>query len=449
MTIQALQKQHIIVIGGGAAGLMAAGRAAELGAPVILLERMETPGKKLLITGKGRCNITNTAPLKEFLAAFGLNGRFLHGAFHRFFRDELLDFFHHRSVETKAERGGRIFPVSDQASDVVDALASYAREHGVEIRLNSRAAAVERDEHGITGVRLENGEYLPATAVIIAAGGSSFPATGSSGDGFNLATKLGHKVNPLYPALVPLVIREFSFAIACQGVSLKNVRLTAFACDKSSIPDTTIAHDYGRGTGWEKSPPKVIESRFGEMLFTHFGIGGPITLLMSQAVARALETGPVSVSIDIKPALTKKELEARLQREFSAFPKRQLPAILRELLPDKMVELMAGVSGIPLGRTGANMTAENRTGLVKLLKELSFDVKTTLPLGAAMVTAGGVELNEIDPRTMSSKLVPGLYLAGEVLDLDADTGGYNLQAAFSTGWVAGESAARFIGFTKS
>ena len=445
MTMYPVQNQpRIIVIGGGAAGLMAAGRAAEQGAPVILLERMEAPGRKLLITGKGRCNVTNTAPLKEFLAAFGLNGRFLHGAFHRFFRDELLEFFNQRGVATKAERGGRVFPVSDQASDVVDALASYAREHGVEIRLNSRVAVIERDEQGVAGVRLENGEYLPATAVILAAGGSSFPATGSSGDGFNLATKLGHKVNPLYPALVPLVIREFSFAIACQGVSLKNVRLTAFACDKSSIPDVTIAHDYGRGTGWENPPPKVIESRFGEMLFTHFGIGGPITLLMSQALARALDAGLVSVSIDLKPALTNKELEARLQREFSAFPRRQLPAILRELLPDKMVEVMAGISGIPLGRTGANMTAGNRTDLVKLLKGLAFDVKTTLPLGAAMVTAGGVDLKEIDPRDMASKIVPGLYLAGEVLDLDADTGGYNLQAAFSTGWVAGEAAARFI-----
>jgi hypothetical protein len=423
---------------------MAAGRAAELGASVTLIERMEAPGKKLLITGKSRCNLTNTAPLKEFLAAFGPNGKFLYGAFHRFFRDELLDFFQRRGVETKNERGGRIFPASDSAADVVAALVSYTKEHGVEIRLNSRVAAIERDDNGVTGVRLDSGEFLPAAAVILAAGGASFPATGSAGDGFRLARSLDHRVNKLYPALVPLVIKEFSFAIACQGVSLKNVRLTAFAVEKTAIPEMTISHDYGRGTGYEKPPTPVIESRFGEMLFTHFGIGGPVTLLMSQAVARALDAGRVSVAIDLKPALSYKELDARLQREFAAYPKRQLPAILRELLPEKMVEPMTGISGVPMGRTAANMTAEDRHGLVKLLKGLAFEVKTTLPLGAAMVTAGGVELTEVDPRTMASKLVPGLYLAGEVLDLDADTGGYNLQAAFSTGWVAGEAAARFV-----
>ena len=435
---------RVIVIGGGAAGLLAAGRAAELGASVILLERMDAPGKKLQITGKGRCNITNTAPLKEFLTAFGPNGRFLHGAFHRFFRDELLYFFHRRGVETKDERGGRVFPASDDAADIVNALVSYATDHSVEMRLNSRVTTIKRDDRGITGVMFDSGELLRGSAVILAAGGASFPATGSAGDGFQLAQSIGHEVNKLYPALVPLVLKEFSFAIACQGVALKNVRLTAFACGKASIPDVTLAHDYGRGTGHEKPPPMVIESRFGEALFTHFGIGGPITLLMSQAVARSLDAGPVSIAIDLKPALTNKELDLRLQREFAAFPRRQLPAILRELLPEKMVEPMAGLSGVPLGRTAANFTAEDRHGLVKLLKNLTFEVKTTLPLGAAMVTAGGVELTEVDPRTMASKIVPGLFLAGEVLDLDADTGGYNLQSAFSTGWVAGEAAAKFI-----
>ncbi|APV44749.1 hypothetical protein Dform_01425 [Dehalogenimonas formicexedens] len=438
-------KAGVIVIGGGAAGLIAAGRAAELGAQVTLLERMEAPGKKLLITGKGRCNITNTAPLKEFLTAFGPNGRFLHGAFHRFFRDELLELFRQKGVETENERGGRVFPVSDNAADVVNALVSYGESHGVEIRPNSRVITIERDCDAVTGVRLESCEIIPAGAVILAAGGASYPATGSAGDGFNLAEALGHKINPLYPGLVPLVLKEISFAIACQGVALKNIRLTAFGCDKGSIPKMTIEHDYGRGTGYEKPAKPIIESRFGEMLFTHFGIGGPITLLMSQAVARALDSGPVSISIDLKPALSNKELDARLQREFAASPKRQLPAILRELLPEKMVEVMAGMSGIPLGRTASNFTVEDRRALVSLLKNLTFEVRSTLPLGAAMVTAGGVELSEVDPKTMASKLVPGLYLAGEVLDLDADTGGYNLQAAFSTGWVAGESAAKFLG----
>ena len=439
------KSQRIIVIGGGASGLIAAGRAAEAGASVTLLERMDEPGKKLLITGKGRCNITNTAPLKEFLTAFGSNGKFLYGAFHRFFRDELLDFFHRHDVETKDERGGRVFPSSDNAADVVNALVSYTQEHSVEIRVNTRVAAIKRDNDKVTGVMLDSGEFLRGPAVILAAGGSSYPATGSAGDGFQLARSLGHKITNLYPALVPLVIKEFGFAIANQGVALKNVRLTAYSCDKASIPELTISHDYGRGTGYEYPPAPIIESRFGEALFTHFGLGGPVTLLMSQAVARALETGPVSIAIDLKPALTNKELDARLQREFAAYPKRQLPAILRELLPEKMVEPMAGISSVPMGRTAANMTIEDRSRVLRLLKNLTFDVKTTLPMGAAMVTAGGVELTEVDPRTMASKLVPGLYFAGEVLDLDADTGGYNLQAAFSTGWVAGESAARFIG----
>ncbi len=438
-----INKHRIIVIGGGAAGLMAAGRAVELGASVTLIERTEAPGKKLLITGKGRCNVTNTAPLKEFLTAFGPNGKFLYGAFHRFFRDELLDFFRRRGVETKAERGGRIFPASDSAVDIVDVLVSYVKEGG-ELKLNSRVTAIERDDRSVTGVRLENGEFLPTTAVILAAGGASFPATGSAGDGFKLARSIGHRVNKLYPALVPLALKEVEFAKACQGVSLRNVRLTAFACDKASIPDMTINHDYGRGTKYEKPPVPIIESRFGEMLFTHFGIGGPVTLLMSQAVARALDAGRVSVSIDLKPTLSHKELDVRLQRDFATSPKRQLPALLRELLPEKMVEPVAGISGIAIGKTAATITAEERRGLVKLLKSLTFDVNSPLPLSAAMVTAGGVDLKEIDPRTMASKLVSGLYLVGEVLDLDADTGGYNLQAAFSTGWVAGEAAARFI-----
>jgi predicted flavoprotein YhiN len=422
---------------------MAAGRAAELGADVTIIERMEAPGKKLLITGKGRCNITNSAPLKEFLNAFGPNGRFLYGAFHRFFRDDLLDLMRRYGVETEVERGGRVFPASDAAADVVAALLSYVN-NGAAIKLNTRAAAIEHDDQGVTGVRLETGELLKAGAVILAAGGSSFPATGSAGDGFRLARIAGHRVNKLYPALVPLVLKEMGFAQACQGVSLANVRLTAFGCDRTAVPDMTINYDYGRGTKHEKPPVPMIESRFGEMLFTHFGIGGPITLLMSQAVARALDDGPVTIVIDLKPALTNKVLDARLQREFAAAPRRQLPALLRQLLPEKMVEPIAILSTIPPGRTAATITAEERHGLVKLLKNLSFEVKTPLPLTAAMVTAGGVELTEIDPRSMSSKLLNGLYLAGEVLDLDADTGGYNLQAAFSTGWVAGEAAAAFV-----
>lgn len=429
-----------MVIGGGAAGLMAAGRAAESGAEVTLLERMPQPGRKLLVTGKGRCNITNSAPLREFLAAFGQDGRFLYGAFHRFFRDELLEFLRRHGVETKTERGGRIFPVSDSAADVLDALVSYVKHNRVIIRTNSRVTAIERGKTGISGVTLESGEKIPARAVILATGGASYPGTGSAGDGFRLAKGLGHRVTRLYPSLVPLAVAEADFAKACQGVSLKNIRLTLLACDRNSIPNLTINHDYGRGTGHLKPPAPVIESRFGEMMLTHFGIGGPVTLLASQSAARALENGPVTAVIDLKPALSRRELDLRLQRELAANPKRRLTVIMKNLLPAKMVEPMIGLSGIAADKTAAGITAGERKIMAGLLKCLPLTVTSPLPLSAAMVTAGGVELSEIDPRTMASRLVPGLYLAGEVLNLDADTGGYNLQAAFSTGWVAGKAA---------
>ena len=430
-----------MVIGGGAAGLMAAGRAAESGAEVLLLERMPLPGRKLLITGKGRCNITNSAPLKEFLSAFGPDGRFLYGAFHRFFRDELLDFLRRYGVETKTERGGRIFPATDSAADVVEALVSYNKTNRVVVRTGCRVTGIERNQKGITGVILESGENIPASAVILAVGGASYPGTGSAGDGFRLARSMGHRVTRLYPALVPLAVAEADFTRACQGVSLKNVRLTLLACHRDSIPDLTINHDYGRGTAHPKPPAPVIESRFGEMMLTHFGIGGPITLLASQSAARALDVGPVTAVIDLKPALSRRELDTRLQRDLSAAPRKHLAGILKNLLPAKMVEPMIELSGISPGRTAAEITAAERKTLVGLLKGLSLTVTSPLPLSAAMVTAGGVDLSEIDPRTMASRVVPGMYLAGEVLNLDADTGGYNLQAAFSTGWVAGESAA--------
>lgn len=436
--------KQVVVIGGGAAGLMAAGRVAELNIPVTLVERMEIPGKKLLITGKGRCNITNTAPLKEQLSAFGRNGKFLHGAFHRFFRDELLSFFHSYGVATTIERGGRVFPVSEKAADIVAALVSHLKNKGGRLITGGRVADIEIYNGSVSGVQLYDGTKIPAAAVILATGGLSYPNTGSTGDGFKLAKQLGHRVSKLYPALVPLLLEEIEFAQACQGVSLKNIRLTAYACDKTSIPNLTINHDYGRGTGYEKPPTPIIESRFGEMLFTHFGIGGPVTLLMSNAVAQALDNGKVSVTIDLKPALTHKELDLRLQRELSVNSKKQLPAILKELLPSKMILPVAAISGIESGKTAAIITAKERRQLVKILKCLSFNVRSPLPLTSAMVTAGGVELNEIEPRTMASKLVKGLYCAGEILNLDADTGGYNLQAAFSTGWLAGDSAARFV-----
>lgn len=436
--------EPIIVIGAGAGGLMAAGRAAELGAPVLLLEKTERPGKKILISGKTRCNLTNIKPLDEFIAMYGPNGRFLRSAFHRFFRDELLALLARYGLVTKVERGGRIFPTSDNAADVVAALERYIAEGHVELRTRTRVMTIT-PASGLLSVQTTRGEYA-ASAVIVATGGASYPATGSSGDGYEMAKALGHTIIKLRPALVPLVVEddETERARSMQGVSLRNVRLTAFQCRADAIDHRLVpAYDTGRGLPRRPRPP-VIESRQGELMFTHFGLGGPVTLLMSLAVVEALERGPVSVSIDLKPALDDSQLRQRLQREFDRHGKRSLRNILKELLPQKMIEPFVQMSGLPPDRRGHQMTAGERERLLELFKSLRFNIKQPLPLACAMVTAGGVSLQEIDPRTMASRLVSGLYLCGEVMDIDADTGGYNLQAAFSTGYVAGESAARYV-----
>lgn len=420
--------------------MMAAGRAAELGANVILLEKMEHPGKKILISGKTRCNLTNSKELDDFIAMYGTNGRFLYNAFHRFFRDDLLVFLRRYSVETKTERGGRIFPASDDARDVVSAFERYLADYSVQLRTGIRVTAIQVDKGQVIGVQTEQ-EAFPAAAVILAAGGASFPETGSTGDGYRLAVAIGHTITKLRPALVPLVVSEVPRAKSMQGVSLRNVRLTAYQCPADEINPSLPVNDWGRGIGHKQPPEPIIESRRGEMMITHFGIGGPITLQMSLAIVQALERGPVSVSIDLKPALDEKQLRQRLQRDFDRYGKRSYHHILKGLLPRKMVDSFVEMTGIPPDKPGHQISAEERERLLSLLKSLRFNIKSPLPLTAAMVTAGGVSLKEIDPRTMASRLVKGLYFCGEVMDLDADTGGYNLQAAFSTGYVAGESAA--------
>jgi predicted flavoprotein YhiN len=431
----------IIVIGAGAGGMMAAGKAAEITQNVILLEKTDGPGKKILISGKTRCNLTNQRELAEFIPMYGANGRFLYSAFHKFFREDLLALLRKYGVETKGERGGRIFPVSDDARDVVAAFERYLADHKVEIRNNTRVIGIVVEQGRITAVRTEQGE-IAASAVILAAGGASFPGTGSAGDGYRMAEVLGHTIKKLRPALVPLVVEEKSIAESMQGVSLNNVRLTAFRCTADRIePGTTPGYDCGRGIESKRPRGPVIESRLGEMMMTHFGIGGPITLRMSLAIVDALEEGPVSIAIDLKPGLDADQLRRRLQRDFDAFGKRQFRHILKELLPNKMIEPVLGLSGIPGDKTGHEVSGVERDRLLGLLKSLRFNIKSSLPMAAGMVTAGGVSLDEIDPRTMASKLVAGLYFCGEVMDIDADTGGYNLQAAFSTGYLAGEQAA--------
>jgi len=436
--------KRIIVVGAGASGMMAAGRAAEMGIEVLLLEKMPRPGKKILISGKTRCNLTNKRDLDDFISMYGPNGRFLYRTFHRYFRDDLLMFLKRHGIETKAERGGRIFPISDDAVDVVRALQSYMSQHGVQMHTGIRVTGIQVDQGQMTGVQTEQGIY-PATAVILATGGASFPGTGSTGDGYRMAESFGHTIIKLRPSLVPLVVQEVKRAQSMQGISLRNVRLTAYQCRAEEINSLRKpTSDCGRGTGREQPRKPIIESRMGEMIITHFGIGGPVTLQMSLAIVDALQKGPVSVSIDLKPALTEKQLNLRLQRDLDRYGKRGYRRILTGLLPRKMVEPFIEMSDIPGDKRGNQINAEERNRLTSLLKSLCFNIKGPLPLTSAMVTAGGISLKEIDPRTMASLLIEGLYFCGEVMDLDADTGGYNLQAAFSTGYVAGEQAAAFI-----
>ncbi len=433
----------IIVVGGGAAGLMAAGRAGQLGAKVLLLEKTDGCGKKILVSGKTRCNLTNDAELQNFIAMYGVNGRFLYNAFHHFFRPELLSFFAGYGVEAKLERGGRIFPVSDDAHDVVRALEHYRDDHKVQTELNAKVTTIAQGENGSFAVQTSRGNYS-ANSVILATGGASWPQTGSTGDGYKISAALGHNITALKPALVPLIVEEIDLAKSMQGVSLRNIRATAFQGKAREIDaQLTPQVNYGRG---EKKLPHapVIESRFGEMLFTHFGLGGPIILLMSLAVVEALENGPVSILIDLKPALRREQLRGRLQKDFDNYGKRKIGSIIQEYLPGKMIEPFVALAGIDPEKQAHQINGPEKEMIIEQLKALRFNIKSALPLARAIVTAGGVELREIDPRTMASKLIPGVYFCGEIIDIDADTGGYNLQAAFSTGYMAGESAAKYI-----
>jgi len=432
----------VIVIGGGAAGLIAAGRAGELGAKVLLLEKMDSCGKKILVSGKTRCNLTNAAGLKEFLTMYGVNGNFLHNAFHSFFRPELLNFFEHYGVVTKEERGGRIFPVSDDARDVLNALGNYLKNCNVRLELSTKVIAVEKMKDALFAIRTSQGNYQAHT-VILATGGATWPETGSTGDGYKIGAALGHKIVALKPALVPLVVEETDIVRAMQDVSLRNVRATALQGNAREI-DAALIPGINYGRGEKKIPrPPVIESRFGELLFTHFGLAGPIILLMSLAVGAALENGPVAILIDLKPALSRAQLRLRLQKDFDTYSKKNIAAILKDYLPGKMIVSFVALAGIDPEKQAHQINAREKEKIVELLKALRFNIKSSLPLPRAIVTAGGVSLKEIDPRTMASRLMPGLYFCGEIIDIDADTGGYNLQAAFSTGYVAGESAARY------
>lgn len=410
----------VLVIGGGASGLMAACAAAENGAEVVLLERNEKVGRKIMITGKGRCNVTNNCrELNELIAAVPVNGRFLYSAFSRFMPSDTIEFFENMRVPLKTERGNRVFPESDSAADIVDALFFRAKHFGVEI-VCGRAEKLIIDSGRVSGVCTFDGDKLYADSVVIATGGLSYPKTGSTGDGYKLARQVGHTIIEPKPSLVPLEVHE-GFCTKLQGLSLKNVAIT--------VEDT------------EKH--KKVYSDFGEMLFTHFGVSGPMILSASSHMPD-MKKGKYKIYIDLKPALTPEQLDARVLRDFSENVNRNFINALNFLLPKKLVPVIVSLSGIPMGTKVNQITKEQRARLVSLLKRLELTVTDYRPIDEAVITSGGVKVSEIDPKTMRSKLLDGLYFAGEVIDVDAYTGGFNLQIAFSTGHLAGESAAEDI-----
>ncbi len=409
--------RKVIVVGAGASGLMAAGQVARLAAETLLLEKMSRPGRKLGIAGKGRCNLTNVAPLSQFIEHFSPNGRFLRQAFARFFSPELVEFLEDRGVPTVTERGGRVFPASGRALDVVDAMVHWLRESGATLKTRSPVERLILEGGRVAGVEVSGKRVYRADIVIVATGGASYPATGSTGDGYRLARSVGHTIVPVRPALVPLEIVG-NLAVRLQGLSLRNVALRLLVDGRRQV------------------------EVFGEMLFTHFGLSGPIVLSLSRRVVDSLREGrKVTLSIDLKPALDERQLETRLLRDLKTHGKRQIRGLLKGLLPSKLIPVCIELTGISPNTMAHQVTAQERRRLRTWLKDFRLEVAGYRPIAEAIITAGGVDTREVDPRTMSSRLVEGLYFTGEVLDIDADTGGYNLQAAFSTGWLAGRSAA--------
>ena len=436
-----MSMKRVVVVGGGAAGLLAAGHAAQKGAAVTLLEKMERPGKKVLISGNTRCNLTNSLSIDGFIPMYGGNGKFLYPAFTRFFREDLLALLGRYGVRTLVETGGRIFPASGRAADVVRALQQNQAENGARLVTETRVTGIEISGGCAAAVMTAGGAY-PADAVVLAAGGSSYPQTGSTGDGCRMASALGHTIVKLRPALVPLVTGEEGKAAELQGISLQDIRLSSFACPAHDIPASHMPDKHcGRGIGGRRPRRPLIESRSGGLVFTQYGVSGPAVLLMSLAVADALENGLVSLAIDLLPATPGRQLSGVLQSAFESHGGRYIQNILEELVPGRVANAVLERAGVHPEIKAGRISAVQREAISGTLKDLRFDVRGTRPLAEAMVTAGGISLCEVNPRTMESKLVKGLYFCGEVLDIDADTGGFNLQAAFSTGFLAGEYAA--------
>ena len=405
--------KRVVVIGGGAAGLMAAVIAGREGAKVTLLEKMNYVGKKMGITGKGRCNITNACDMSDFIKNTPGNGKFLYGAYERFTNEDLLQLLHDAGLETKVERGGRVFPASDSALDVRNTFMKLMKHYGVDVHLEEPVKKLLVDDGVVTGVVTDRETYH-ADAVVIATGGKSYPATGSTGDGYILAAQVGHKITYIRPSLVPIVTEE-SWVKDLMGLSLRNVELSVVAKNK------------------------VQAKIFGEMMFTHFGITGPIVLSLSHTVGKLMRKkniGTIGLDINLKPALSPETLDKRLQKDFDLYSKKQLINGMKDLLPSRLIPLIIELAGIDPQKPINQISKEERQQIGYMLQHMPLTVKGLRPVEEAIVTAGGISLKEFNPKTMESKLVKGLYGAGEVLDIDAFTGGYNLQAAFSTGYVA-------------
>jgi len=418
-----LNNYDVIIVGAGVAGLIAAGRAAELGANVLVIEKMRRPGIKLLITGKGRCNITNSDDIEEFIKNVHPNGRFLKHALYNFFSKDIIDLLNNYGVETVVERGGRIFPTSNKSIDILNALLSNAKKHGAKFQHDCKVTKLLVNQGGVIGVELienEQQKQITAKRVIICTGGKSYPATGSTGDGYVLAKSVGHTIEQPFPALVPIVTKG-NMAEKLQGLALKNVNASVWVNGK-----------------------KQTET-FGEMLFTHFGLSGPIILTLSRFIVKELiNNNKIDISIDLKPALDNSKLDKRLLRDLNEYGKKQIDNIFKLWLPAKLIPVFIKECGLDSTKEGHQITGEERKIILSLMKEFKFEVIGNRPFNEAIITAGGINTKEIDSKTMESKLAKNLYFAGEVIDVDANTGGYNLQIAYSTGWLAGESAAKSI-----
>lgn len=406
-------KSKVAVIGGGAAGLMAAVTAAEHGNDVTVFERNARPARKVMITGKGRCNVTNNCDRDTFMANTPHGSRFMYSAFSAFSAEDTMRFFEGRGVPLKTERGNRVFPVSDKAVDIVDALVKAADKSGVKL-VNARVVKVISQNGAVSSLITESGKEFFFDKIILATGGKSYPVTGSTGDGYEIATDLGHSVTPLRPSLVPIMVTE-NFCTKLCGLSLKNVKLTL----------------------WHKDKKKPVYSDLGEMLFTDFGISGPLVLSASAYIDK--EPSDYIVKIDLKPALDADTLDKRILRDFSNEPNKDFINSLDELLPKRLISVIVNNSEIDPRKKVNSITKVERQRLVKEIKELSMQVFRLRPIEEAVVTSGGIALKEIDPASMESKLVSGLYFAGEIIDVDCFTGGFNLQTAFSTGYLAGIS----------